>query len=317
MKALGAGLHKKQQALVSTIQAFFIFLRVVVTQTWRSIVETWRSQVLSLMTITLSVLIFSFFYLIYMNSLQLGDRMHNDLRLIVYLDTQPDSNLQDEYRHKINTFDRVERIDFISTREAYERFREQLKDQEDILQDIPLDFLPPSIEIYPLRTLRNLAKIKAFSEYLEGLPGVLKVQYGREWVERFYAFIQLMRVVVLLSGSLLILTTTFMIGHSIRLTVFTRKKELELLRLVGASNNYIRVPFFLEGAVLGALGSSTGLAALYGLFRWIQILFIEKASLSTFSFTFFPLPMILVIIGLATLLCAVGSFISIRKILYL
>ena len=53
MKALGAGLHKKQQALVSTIQAFFIFLRVVVTQTWRSIVETWRSQVLSLMTITL------------------------------------------------------------------------------------------------------------------------------------------------------------------------------------------------------------------------------------------------------------------------
>ncbi len=293
------------------------FLLAVANQTWRSLVQTWRTQVLSLMTIILSVLIFAFFYLVYTNALHAGNRLDNDLRLIVYLDGQPDAALQEEYRHKIEKFDQVERIEFVSSLEAYDRFRKQLKASQDVLQDIPHDFLPPSIEIYPFRNLDNLSKIKRFSEYLEKLPGVLKVQYGMEWVERFYSFIQLLRIVVFLSGSLLILTTTFMIGHSIRLTLMTRQKELEILRLVGASNNYIRVPFFLEGALLGALGSTAGITALYLLFLWIQGRFTGPAMEVMFSFSFFSLPAVVTIILLSMLLCAGGSFISIRKILNL
>ncbi|RWX52315.1 cell division transport system permease protein, partial [Candidatus Electrothrix marina] len=204
------------------------FLFAVLSQTWRNIIETWRSQLLSLVTITLSVLIFAFFYLVYMNALHAGDLLNNDLRLIVYLEEQPDHSLQEEYRHKIEKFDQVERIEFVSRLEAYDRFKEQLNENEDVLQEIPHDFLPPSIEIFPKRSLDTLSRIKLFSEYLQSLPGVLKVQYGREWVERFYSFIQLLRIIVLLSGALLILTTTFMMGHSIRLTMLTRKKELEL-----------------------------------------------------------------------------------------
>ena len=290
------------------------FLLAVLSQTWRSIVETWRSQLLSLMTITLSVLIFTFFYLVYVNTLQVGSRLDNDLRLIVYLDEQPNEALQQEYRRKIEKFE-VERIVFVSKLEAYDRFRAQLKESDDVLKDVPKDFLPPSIEIYPRRTLRSLAQLKDFSAYLERLPGVLKVQFGREWVERFYSFVKLLRVVVLLSGTLLILTTTFMIGHSIRLTVFSRKKELELLRLVGASSSYIRVPFFLEGALLGALGSAAGLSALGLLFRWIQAKFAAQAAQSMFVFSFFDTPTLLAIVILSTLLCAGGSFVSIRKIL--
>jgi cell division transport system permease protein len=290
------------------------FLVAVFSQTWRSLAETWRSQLLSLMTITLSVLIFTFFYLVYSNALQVGNRLDNDLRLIVYLDEQPNETLQEEYRHKVEKFDKVERIEFIYKLEAYDRFKGQLDDSQDVLKDIPKDFLPPSIEIYPRRTLDSLAKIKDFSAYLEKLPGVLKVQYGREWVERFNAFVRLLRVVVLLSGSLLILTTTFMIGHSIRLTVFSRKKELELLRLVGASNSYIRTPFFLEGALLGLLGSIAGMTALYILFRWIQAVFTSRAS-SMFTFSFFDAQTVCLIIVLSVLLCAGGSFVSIRKIL--
>ncbi len=290
------------------------FLLAVFSQTWRSITETWRSQLLSLITITLSVLIFTFFYLVYVNTLQLGNRLDNDLRLIVYLDEQPDQALQQEYRRKIEKFE-VERITFVSKLEAYDRFKAQLKESDDVLKDVPKDFLPSSIEIYPRRSLHSLAQLKDFSDYLAKLPGVLKVQYGREWVERFYSFVQLLRVVVLLSGTLLILTTTFMIGHSIRLTVFSRKRELELLRLVGASNSYIRVPFFLEGALLGAFGSTAGLSALYLLFRWIQGNFAAQAAQSMFAFSFFSASTLLAIIVLSTLLCAGGSFVSIRKIL--
>jgi len=290
------------------------FLLAVFTQARRNLLITWRSQFFSLMTIGLSVLIFSFFFLVYTNALDAGKRLGNDLRLIVYLDEEPNPTLQEQYKYKILKFDNVEKIEFISSEQAYERFKTQLDDNKDVLADIPDDFLPPSIEIYPIRSLEALSRIKRFSDYLQTLPGVLKVQYGREWVERFYSFIKLLRIVVLLSGALVVLTTTFMLGHSIRLTLLTRKKEIELLRLVGASNSYIRMPFFLEGALLGLLGSITGIGALYLLFNWIELRFASSAMLGMFSFNFFTLPVIALVIAVSVGLCACGSYLSTRRI---
>ena len=291
------------------------FLFAVFSQAGRNLLQTWRTQILSLMTITLSVLIFSFFYLVYTNALQAGEQLGDDLRLIVYLDEEAAPALQEQYRDKILKFDRVEKINFISSLQAFNRFKEQLDEDQDVLSDIPQDFLPPSIEVYPVRSLDTLSRIKRFSDYLQTLPGVIKVQYGREWVERFYTFIELLRIVVILSGSLLILTTTFMMAHSIRLTLLTRQKELEILHLVGASNSYIRMPFFLEGGLLGLFGSIAGMTALYMLFNWIELRFAGSAMLGMFSFNFFPLPIIAMIIGMAIVLCACGSFSSTRKIL--
>ena len=163
----------------------------------------------------------------------------------------------------------------------------------------------------------SLSRIKRFSDYLQTLPGVLKVQYGKEWIERFYSFIQLMRVVIILSGSLLIMTTTFMVAHTIRLTLLSRQQELELLRLVGATNNYIRTPFLLEGALQGLLGAGSGMAALLLLFNWIKLQFAGPATSSLLPFTFFSWPVVLLIVGLATLLCVIGSFSAIRRFLQL
>jgi len=290
------------------------FLFAVLHQTSRNLLLTWRSQILSLMTITLSVLIFSFFYLVYTNALDAGKRLGDDLRLIVYLDEEPPPALQEQYRDKILKFDRVEKIEFVSSIQAYNKFKKQLGKDQDVLTDIPKDFLPPSLEVYPVRSLDSLSKIKRFSDYLQTFPGVLKVQYGREWVERFYSFIQLLRFVVILSGSLLVLITTFMMGHSIRLTLLTRQQEFKLLHLLGATSNYIRMPFFLEGALLGLFGSIAGMAALYMLFNWINLRFAGSAMLGMFTFNFFPLPIIAIIIGVAVVLCAGGSFSSTRKI---
>lgn len=293
------------------------FLLSVFSQTFRSLAQSWRAQFLTLLTIILSVLIFAFFYLVYLNVIHAGQKLDDDLRLIVYLDENPSEEMQEEYTKKILKFDEVEQIVFVSSKEAFDRFALQLDENRDVLNDMPEDFLPPSIEVYPVRTLDTLSKIKRFSDYLYTLPGVLKVQYGREWVERFYTFIQLLRIVVILSGTLLILTTTFMVANTIRLTLLGRQKELELLRLVGASTNYICMPFFLEGALQGLLGSVGGLAALYLLFNWMKLRFAVSTILTFFEFTFFPMPIILTIIAISTLLCGSGSFSSTRKFLQL
>ncbi|MDD3815730.1 MAG: permease-like cell division protein FtsX [Desulfocapsaceae bacterium] len=287
----------------------------VFRQTGRNLRQTWTTQFMTCLTVSLSVLIFSFFYLIYLNMLNAGDKVSDDLRLVVYLEEEPGPEMQEQLRNKITQFDQVQEIKFISKAEAYSRFAEELGDNRDVLTDMPTDFLPASIEVTPLKNLRSLNQIKLFSEYLATLPGSQKVQYGQKWVERFYYFTQLLSIVVLLSGFLLILTATFMVASTIRLTIFGRQEELELLKLVGATNNYIRTPFLLEGVLLGFMGSLLGLASLYTLFQWTLRHFSGAGFLDLFTFTFFPPEIICTIVILSIILCTAGSYASMQKFL--
>ena len=291
------------------------FWLTVVRQVGRNLRMTWGSQLMTLLTVSLSVLIFAFFYLIYSNMLHLGDKLGDDLSLIVYLEEEPGPELQQRLRNKITTFDDVESIRFITRAEAYERFASQLGKNQDVLDDMPKDFLPPSIEVVPLKNLRSLSQVKLFSAYLAKLPGTLKVQYGQEWVERFYYFNRLLSIIVLLSGTLLILTTIFMVAYTIRLTILSRQAELELLKLVGATNNYIRTPFLLEGLLQGILGSSFGILSLYVLFQWIKQHFSGPGFLNLFEFSFFSPVVSLSIIGISILLCTFGSYSTMQKFL--
>ncbi len=291
------------------------FWIAVLRQTGRNLRQTWSSQFMTFLTVSLSVLIFAFFSLIYTNMLGAGDRLSDDLSLIVYLEDEPGPAMQEQLRRKINNFDEVESIHFISQQTAFQRFADQLGEDSDILHDMPHDFLPASIEIVPLKSLRGYNQIKLLSEYLASLPGTEKIQYGQEWVERFYHFMRLLTIVIILSGTLLILTATFMVAYTIRLTILGRQAELELLRLVGATNNYIRAPFLIEGILQGLMGSIIGLIALYGLFRWISVHFTGPGILNLFQFDFFSPSIILLIILASISLCSIGSYSSIRKFL--
>jgi cell division transport system permease protein len=291
------------------------FWLAVLRQVGRNLRQTWASQSMTLLTVTLSVLIFAFFYLVYANMLNAGDKLGDDLRFIVYLEDEPGPEMQEQLRRKITNFDQVEDIKFISRTDAYERFAKQLGKNRDVLEDMPTDFLPASIEITPFKTLRSLNQVKLFSEYLGKLPGTLKVQYGQDWVERFFYFTRLLSIVVILSGGLLILTTIFMVAYTIRLTIMGRQAELELLRLVGATNNYIRTPFLLEGLMQGLFGSTFGIVSLFSLYQWIKTRFTGPGILNLFNFTFFSYDTILVIIVASILLCTVGSYMSMQKFL--
>ncbi len=291
------------------------FWFAVLRQAGRNLRQTWPSQIMTLLTVGLSVLLFALFFLIYQNMLNVGDKLGDDLRLIVYLQEEPGPEMQEQLRRKITNFDEVEQIKFISKEDAYKRFSEQLGDDRDVLDDLPTDFLPASIEVTPKKNLRSLAQVQLFSEYLNKLPGTIKVQYGQEWVERFFYFTKLVSLVVVLSGSLLILTSIFKVAHTIRLTIINRQAELELLKLVGATNNYIRTPFLMEGLLQGLLGALAGIAALYLIYTWIKLKFSGPGLLHLFDFTFFNGPTIFTIIVISITLCAVGSYTSIQKFL--
>ena len=289
------------------------FFSTILVQTNRNLQKTWPTQFMTLLTVSLSVLIFSFFFLIYTNMIKAGERLGDDLRLTIYLEEEPVLEMQSQLVRKITNFNPVEEIRFTSREDAYNRLSKQLGDNVDVLDDLDPSFLPPSIEVYPKKNLSTLAQIKRFSEYLSTLPGAVKVQYGQEWVERFNYFTKLLQIIVILSGILLIMTTTFMVAYTIRLAVVARQAELEILRLLGATNNYIRTPFLIEGFLQGVLGSSLGLLALFFLYRWIQLRFTVPGLLQLVDFTFFSSTIIGIIIASSIILCIGGSYSSMRK----
>ncbi len=289
------------------------FLSTIFVLTGRNLQKTWPSQFMTLVTVSLSVLIFSFFFLIYINMIKAGESLGDDLRLTIYLEEEPVVEMQAELVRKITNFSPVEEIRFTSREDAFNKLSSQLGDNVDVLDDLDPSFLPPSIEVYPKKDLTSLTQIKRFSEYLSTLPGAIKVQYGQDWLERFNYFTKLLRIIVVLSGILLILTTTFMVAYTIRLAVLARQAELEILRLLGATNSYIRTPFLIEGLLQGIFGSSLGLIALFFLFQWIQARFTGPGFLQLIEFTFFS-PLIIGIIILASIfLCTGGSYSSMRK----
>jgi cell division transport system permease protein len=289
------------------------FLRTIFVLTGRNLQKTWPSQFMTLLTVSLSVLIFSFFFLIYINMIKAGESFGDDLRLTIYLEEEPVVEMQTELVRKITNFSPVEEIRFTSREDAFNKLSKQLGENVDVLDDLDASFLPPSIEVYPKKDLTSLTHIKRFSEYLTTLPGAIKVQYGQDWVERFNYFTKLLRIIVVLSGILLILTTTFMVAYTIKLAVVARQAELEILRLLGATDSYIRTPFLIEGLLQGIFGSSLGLVALFFLFQWIQIRFTGPGFLQIIEFTFFS-PLIIGIIIIASIfLCTGGSYSSMRK----
>lgn len=275
--------------------------------------QNWPTQLMTLLTITLSVLIFSFFLLIYLNVVNLGARLGGELRLVVYMDNEVAPALQPLLRDKISAYAKVDKVLFIPRAEAYKRLQIQLDKEKDLLADLGSDFLPPSIEVYPVENLRNFTRLKEFSDFLATLPGAQKVQYGQEWMERLGYFTELLRVIVGLSGILLVLATGFMVSCTIRLTVVAKESELEILRLVGASNRYIQAPLFFEGVLQGLLGSALGLILLYTIFIWTRIHLGGPGLLNLLDYTFFPLATTALIIITTTLICAWGSLLSIRK----
>lgn len=291
------------------------YLSFLLSQLGRNSRHGWTAQLMTLFAVSLSVLIFSFFYLVYANMQTASERLGDELRLIVYLDDEVPPGFRAEFEKKITDFNPVDKIVFVSQEDAFARLRKQLGPDSDVLEGLDSSFLPYSVEIYPPKDLKNLTRIKQFSDYLNTLPGAQKVQYGQEWIERFGYFVNLVQVIVILSGTLLILTSVFMVSYTIRLTLEARQEELEILRFLGATDSYIRGPVLVEGFMLGLLGVSFGMTSLFFLYEWIKNHFSGPGFINLFEISFLPTQDTCIIMVIALLLCSGGSLISIRRYL--
>jgi len=208
-------------------------------------------------------------------------------------------------------------VQFVSSGQALEKFQQNFPELQGIIDNININPFPSSFET----TLRdeNISSVNilVFIQEISRLEGIEDVQFNKDWVEKMESLSRLAKAVGFFLGGILILASFFIISNVIRLNVFARKDEIEIFRLVGATNIFIRIPFLMEGMILGVLGALTSLVFLFLLIKFFPLyLGTSLGALNELiSFRYLSIIQIFLFIVAGTIIGLLGSISSIARFL--
>lgn len=164
----------------------------------------------------------------------------------------------------IAAFPEVQDVTYVTEDQALARARRELVEFQDAYRDLQVNPLPPSLELRLKEGYRDAVHVSAVAERLKGFGFVEDVRYGRDWIQRLDHLRNLTGILGLVIGLVFATVAMVIIGVTIRLTLLQRAREIHIMRLVGATNWFIRGPFLLEGALKGLLGGLLALGLCYG-----------------------------------------------------
>lgn len=274
--------------------------------------NNWMS-VASIGTVAVSLFIFGMFLMMVMNMNKMAETLESQVQINVYLEETVSRDEARDIETDLKNMQGVEAVQFVSKEEALERFKERLGDQKSLLEALDdTNPLPDAFEV----TITRPELVKTAAESIEKFDGVETAKYGQDVMEHLFDITRLLRIFGFSLMLVLALATLFIISNTIRLTVFARRKEIAIMKYVGATDWFIRWPFMLEGMVLGLFGSIIAAVALRITYGAITAKIYDTLA-------FFPLipeqpfltyiTIIVVLSGMA--IGAVGSTVSIKRFL--
>ncbi|MHB9143812.1 MAG: permease-like cell division protein FtsX [Symbiobacteriia bacterium] len=268
--------------------------------------------VTSVTTVSIALLLLAVFLVVAINLDAMATGLENQVQVTAWLDSNLKPDDINNLTEQIKAFPGVAQVTFVNQTDAMARLAQRLGDQQ-ALEYAGTDFLRPSFEI---KTNQPATDVMPVAQAVTGLAGVQNVDYKRDMVQRLFRITQALRVFSLLLVLALAIATIFIISNTIRLAVFARRREITIMKLVGATDTYIRRPFVLEGIFFGIVGG--GVAAL--VIGWAYAMFLRFITANLPFLAVVPSqPLLsnltLTLLGLGVALGAVGSAVSIRRFL--
>lgn len=272
-------------------------------------------NLLAVVTISFSVLVFSAFMLVIVNADQFIRHWMRETRIMAYLKPGLTPETLTGLGRELQAIDGVIRADFISKDEALRRFREKLGPQASLADNLATNPLPDAFELHLVPLPDLWERIPDIAGRVASRSGVADVEYGRRWLGHLTALLKLFRVSGYALGGLFFLATAFFVANTTRLLLHSRREEIAIMRLVGASESFIRDPFYVQSFVLGLSGGLAGLGGLAAAFRYL----VEKTGPtlagSTTPLRFLPMELMLSVIAGAMMVGWLGCFISLKQFL--
>jgi cell division transport system permease protein len=272
-------------------------------------------HLITIVTIALSILVVSTFMLFFENMSRVVSSWKQGGRVMAYLDKDFTVDMLPGLNSRIKELDRTKQVFFISKDVALDNLKEDVNASSSFLDTLEGNPLPHSMDIR-LNAVENFSQVRDFVEKLRKINHVTEVEYGQKWLGKFMNVYKLFKFAGYAMSSLFFLIALFITANTVRLAFFSRKEEIEIMRLVGATEGFIKHPFYLEGVIQGAAGGLAGILILsvtyLGLSSGIS------SSLSSYMFVdirFLSVKYILTILVASTCLGWVGCYISLKQLI--
>src|SRR5258708_626748 len=242
---------------MSLLRALLYFFQEALTSLWRSRLI----NALSVGTIAVSLFVLGAFLAVASNLNQVVTRWTQKVQVIFYLEDRIEDRIRQSLEDRLKEDPAVQGVVLVGRAEALERFRALFRDLRSLPEDLGENPFPASLEVSLRPGHEVSAEVQRLVHAYEKAPGVQEVQYDLLWIERLATGARLVRGVGTFLGGILVLAGVFTISNVIRLTVYARQDELDIMRLVGATHAHGKRPFIVEAIIQAALGRP--LAALH------------------------------------------------------
>jgi cell division transport system permease protein len=268
----------------------------------------------ALVTVFLSIVVLGGVLVFVYTTDALLKEVEQKVEITVYLKTDPDPTTADidAMQTKIMSWTEVKSSVFVSKDDALERLKEQFKDNPEVLENLTGNPLPASFEI----ALKDPQVVDTVAARFDGDPIVEEVKYGKEYAEKIFSVTNQARNFMLIFIVLLGIVAVLLISNTIRLSIFARKREVEIMKLVGATNWFIRWPFLIEGVFVGFVGAAAAAVVVLVLNS-----FLVSKLRTGLPFMAVPLDAVpyvavtLILLGVGVFIGAAGSGLGLRRFL--
>jgi len=290
-------------------------LKHILRRAFRSLWEHVYLNAMAAMVIAAALLLIGVYLTVQFNLNAIVDTWERDVHVSAYFHSDVPEARRFSLRDEIANRPEVASVHYVSESDARAWLVQRVNDLDPVLTELGDDALPASLEISLTSAQARPDAIAAFAASLD--PSDFEdIDYGQEWIERFNAFLSLLQLLGAVLGSLVGLAALFLVANTIYLIVYSRKDELEVQKLVGATGTYIVAPFLIEGAAQGLLGAVLALVGLWGVHRVLVLRLQDALQLGVAGkLAFLPPPYQLLLAGLGILLGITAAFLSVRRFL--
>lgn len=279
---------------------------------FKSVFRNFSLSVASISCITITLLVVAIAFILSENVNNFANIVEKDVTIVAFIDNSAKQEDLEQIKNKISELDNIEEVTFESRTQIMDDMKSSSEVFNNIMENYTEDDTP--VQDTYLIKVKDIEKIGDTANQVKEIELVSSVKYGEGMVDQLISVFDVVRKISIIVVAALILVTAFLIANTIKITIFSRKREISIMRLVGASNINIKIPFIFEGLFLGLLGSiipvlatTFGYVSLYKYFG--GQLFSPFIRLITPEPFIYEVSLLLVIIGMV-----VGMFGSVRAV---
>jgi cell division transport system permease protein len=277
---------------------------------------------LSVVTNVIAFSVLGLFFLLFVNLNMVFSSWNKQVQLIVYLEDKISNSDRNKIELLFKSNDKIESVIFISREQAWKSFQGEFSSRSKFVTSLKFNPLPDSYTLRFKNKSDRLKNIRNFSNNIKNKKGIESIEYGEKWIYRFEQFMIFFKGFIVIFGVVIFSGMIFIISNTIKLSIYTRKDEIDLMSLLGATHRFIKAPLVFEGILQGTMGALLALSTVKAIHLYIVYRF-QGSLESTFrgvDFQFLTNPIIFsiiatgIIVGVWGSLLPVNQFLKMRKL---